>query len=75
MQNKTQNHITLVILTFKNNTSFQGQIRLFLKHRPVRSVKELQVGARLREVTEQNRMSLELRDSGEVVPKARSVKE
>ena len=72
MQNQTQNHITLVILTCKNNTSFQGQIKLFLKHRPVRSVKELQVGAELGEVAEPNKMSLEVRASGEVVGKVQT---
>ena len=46
--------------------------RLWLKHEPVGSVRELLPGAQLEEVTEPNKMSLQVRDSGEVVAKART---
>ena len=46
--------------------------RLWLKHEPVGSVREVLAGAQLGEVTEPNKMSLEVRASGEVVAKART---
>ena len=46
--------------------------RLYLKHELSGSVKELQVGASLGKVTEPNKMSLEVRASGEVVAKAQT---
>ena len=45
---------------------------MWLKHEPVGSVRELLAGGQLGEVTEPNKMSLEVRTSGEVVAKART---
>ena len=44
----------------EQNEPMSGELleRLWLKHEPVGSVNELQVGARLGEVTEPNKMSL-----------------